>query len=120
MKNKKLINKLVFSLPVFMFPALVFAGESFADIKGMAINAKGVLSTVYKIVVGLALLFFMWNMGQVILKAGDAKAKEEARNKMIWGVLALFVMFSIGGIITWIGDQFDLPDSGVSINGINI
>jgi hypothetical protein len=93
-----------------VFPAISFA--ALADIKTIAGDLKAIFKIVYPLVGGLALLFFIWNMSQVILKAGDAKAKEEARNKMIWGIIAIFIIFSIVGIVNFIGSNL-----GVDVGG---
>lgn len=88
-------------LNLLMLPTFVSA--AFENVSQMITDAGTILGMVYRMVFSLALLFFMWGMGQFILKAGDQKAREDGKQKMIWGIIAIFVMFSIYGIINWIG-----------------
>lgn len=99
-------------------PSIAFG--AFDSVKGLIKDIDGLIQDLVIVVIGLAMLFFFWNMGQVILKSGDPKAREESRNRMVWGVIAIFVMFSIWGIVYWIGDNLGIEvggngsDSGVS------
>ncbi len=108
MKIKKIIYYLYST--TFLYPIL--ASAALDNIKTLVGDAGDILDSVYYLVFTLAFLFFMWNMSQVILKSGDPKAKEEARNKMVWGIIALFVMFSIYGILNWIGATIGISPSG--------
>lgn len=115
--NKKGIYTAVL-VSALLVPVISFA--AFANLQTMLCDIKKLLGTVYTMTFGLAMLFFMWNMGQVILKSGDPKAKEEARNKMIWGIVAIFIMLSIYGIVEWIGLALDVPQdagSGTTTSG---
>lgn len=81
----------------------ISALAAFEGVKTLITDAGGLIKAVYNLTFVIALAFFMWSMVQVILKSGDPKAREEARQRMIWGIIALFIMFSINGIIYWIG-----------------
>lgn len=94
-------------------PVTTFA--FFGDLKTMVGDVKVIVDKIYIIVFSLALIFFFWGMGQFILKAGDAKMREEGKQKMIWGVVVIFVMFSIFGIITFIGDELGIASADEKI-----
>ena len=69
------------------------------------------------ILVALALLFFAWGLGMVILNANSEEGRKKGRNRMIWGLVALFFVLSIGGLIaifqtTFFGSRLGSGQSG--------
>jgi uncharacterized membrane protein len=111
--KKNIIFKIGIVSAIFL-PVVSFA--AFTSLTSWIGDIRTIVSSLYTLVFGLALLFFMWSMGQVILKSGDPKAREEARQRMIWGIIALFIMFSIFGILRWIGTNLDIPVGGAQQN----
>lgn len=97
---KKIIPKILI-ITILLLPVVSYA--AFAGLKGLIQDAGGIITTIYRLLFVIAMAFFMFSMVQVIIKSGDPKAREEARQRMIWGIIALFIMFSINGIIYWIG-----------------
>ncbi len=91
----------IFILSLFLIPVVSFA--AFAGLKGLIDDASGIIRTVYNLMFAIAIMFFAYSMIQVIVKSGDPKAREEARQRMIWGIVAIFILFSINGIVYWIG-----------------
>ena len=61
-----------------------------------------------RILMGVALLVFIWGLVKFLNNAGDKKGLEEGRNIMIWGVLALFVMVTVWGLIFFIQDELGI------------
>jgi hypothetical protein len=57
------------------------------------------LQSLVILIIGLALLYFLWGLAVFVLKSGDEKGREEGKQKMLWGIIVLFVMASFGGII---------------------
>ena len=57
------------------------------------------------ILIGLAVVVFIWGLVVFIFKAGDEKSHEEGKNRMIWGIIALFVMVSVWGIINFVSND---------------
>ena len=64
------------------------------------ISIQGIVNTTTIILVGIAFLFFFWNLGRYILKGGEEKDK--ARSGMIWGIIAIVVLTSLWGIIAFV------------------
>mgnify|MGYP001568526203 CR=1 FL=1 len=92
-------------LPITSFAAL-------AGVKGFLTAFGGLLAQTMTIVVGLAVVYFFWGVGQFILNSGDQKMREDGKKKIMWGVIALFVMFSIFGILAWVGNIFGIKQGG--------
>ena len=105
MKKSKIVKLLIAG--GVLFP--VVSSAAFSNIQTLITDFKGLINTAIPLVVGLALLYFLWGVGQFILKAGNDQARNEGKQRMIWGIVALFVIFSIWGIIWWVGDLFGIP-----------
>ncbi len=72
------------------------------------------------IAVGIAFLFFFWNLGKFILKE-DGEAKEIAVRRMGWSSLAIFFIVSIWGVIGFIGEVVGIdPEKEGGRDPINI
>lgn len=98
------------SLKVGFAGALVFAPFlAFAATLGDVLNTIGnLVGTATPIVVALALVFFFWGLGQLILNSGDEGKRKEAISIMIYGIIALFVMVSIWGIVNVLQSTFQV------------
>ena len=87
-------------LSAVILPVLSYA--QFQGIGGLLTATSSLLRQVIVIIFGLAMIYFFWGTSQFILNSGDAKKREEGKQKMLWGIIALFVMFSIFGILRFI------------------
>ena len=116
MKSRNLLKSgIILALTV---PYFANAAAALTGVKEWVKGFGDLVNTVYLMLFGIALLVFVWSMIQVIVKAGDPKAKEEARNRMIWGVIAIFIMFSIMGIVQWIGGNLNIEVSGAASDNL--
>lgn len=109
---KSKFSKIKTLLVILLLPS--GASAEFDGIKGILTGVSGLMNMVVRIIFGLALIYFFWGGARFILNAGDAKTREDGKNKMIWGVITLFVMISIYGIIAWLTGVLGLP-SGDSV-----
>jgi len=104
-KNKFLYASLLLVLftPIVSFAAL-------GGIKSLLEALKELINLTFPVMIGLAIIFFFWGIGQFILNdAGNDKTREDGKKKMLWGVIALFVMVSIWGILNWISGTIGIP-----------
>lgn len=63
----------------------------------------GLVRTALPVIIGLALLIFLWGLAKFIFRiGGDEKAVEEGKKLMIWGLIALFIMISFWSIIAFV------------------
>ncbi len=58
------------------------------------------------IVLGIALLYFLWGVAIFIFKANNDKEREEGKKKIVYGLVALFVMVTVWGIVKLLGVIF--------------
>lgn len=83
---------------------------------------KFISSTVMPIIVSLAFLYFIWNIGQYILNLSNETERENFKKYSINALLALFIMTSLWGIIgiatnTFFGTQPVVPQFRTNPNG---
>lgn len=62
-------------------------------------NLKVLLDGIIPLIVGLALIYFIWGLAQYISNSGEASKVEEGRTRMLWGTIALFVIVSVWGLV---------------------
>lgn len=111
-------NKLRF-LGLTLFAGLSVARQSFAaakDIKELIndVLINTVIRPIVPLLVGLAVLFFIYGVFKYIF-AGGGEKKEEGKNFMVWGIVGLFVMVSVWGIVAVLVNTFNLDTSKTTV-----
>ena len=59
----------------------------------------GFINDAIYLVVGLAVLFFIFGLLKYITAGGDEDKVKEGRNYIVFGIIALFVMVSVWGLV---------------------
>jgi hypothetical protein len=75
--------------------------------------ASAINQIVY-LLIGAAIVVFLWGLLKYIMAGGDAKVTSEARSFMVFGIIALFVMLSVWGLTNLLIRTF-FPSGGVII-----
>ncbi len=78
-------------------------------VTGLIAKVGGWIDSLIPIVVGLALLYFLWGVAKFILASANSGDREEGKKHMFWGIVALFVIFSVWGLV-----QFITASTGIS------
>lgn len=94
---KKFLGTLSASSVALLTPVLAFA-QSGVDTSGLLVllnKFQQLVAAVIPILIGLALLAFLWGVLTYLFGKDKAGAKEF----MIWGIIALFVMTSVWGLV---------------------
>lgn len=78
--------------------------RNFAEFVGLSIS---ILQDVVVVIIGIAMLFFLWGVAQFILQANNEQKRSEGKTMMVWGIIALFVILSLWGIIFALLNTFD-------------
>ncbi len=76
-------------------------GGSTADSLLASIKAE-ILQPIIYLLVGLAVIFFLWGMFEFIQNADNSSKREDGYKHMIYGVIGLVIIFSVNGIIALI------------------
>ena len=71
------------------------------------------------IILSAAIVFFLWNIMQVIRKSDDPKELEKFKTKAVWGIVAIAVMVSMWGLVNFITKSARLDNSPIVIPTLN-
>ena len=107
-QKNSLLYSLYFTVLLFVLQggtafAQFSANDPLARINTSATEVGNLVTTTSFVAVGLAFLFFFWNLATFILSS-DNDSKESAKGKMGWSIIAIFVIVAIWGIVTFIGN----------------
>lgn len=98
----KQLFKLSFATALAVAPVMALAA-TLVDVGNVVGQLVGLATP---IVVALALLFFFYGLGMLILNSGEEAKRKNAISIMIYGIIALFVMVSIWGIVNVLQETF--------------
>lgn len=94
-------------LVILAIPQVVFA-QTLGDFLGEILFILGALMPV---IVGLAVLFFLWGLAQYILNADNKDVRAQASKHMVMGIFVIFIMLSVWGIVAVISNTLDLDNT---------
>lgn len=105
MKNKLgyILGSAVLILP-FMALAQPVPGTDASGLINGVINF--ISGYIIPLIVGIAILFFMYGVLTYIRAAGDEEKRKEGRNMMIYGIIAIAVMLSVIGLVSVLTNSF--------------
>lgn len=104
-------NKIISVLALFLMPFMAMAAdiipgtagaEPMGGIPWLIEKAKDILGLLVPVLVTLALVYFIYGLGEYILESGTEAKKADGRTRMIWGTIALFCIVSIWGLVAFI------------------
>jgi uncharacterized protein YhhL (DUF1145 family) len=76
-------------------------------------NIIGVLANVLILILGLALLIFLYGLVGYIANSGDESKRKESVQYIIYGIFGIFVMVSVWGLVSllagFIGEGVGIP-----------
>ena len=84
------------------------------DINLLLTNIKGILNTLIVVIIGLAVVVFLFGVFKFITAAGDEKKRAEGRQMIIWGLIGLAVMVSVWGLVGFIITFFGATNTSVN------
>jgi hypothetical protein len=58
-----------------------------------------VFNPLYELVVGLAIVYFMYGVAKFIYDINDPEKKTTGKQHLLWGSIGLFIILSVGGIL---------------------
>lgn len=101
--KKKISHQLII---LCLITPTVLGAQTFRSFAG---NIIDLLNKVANLVIGIALLAFVFGAVKFIATAGDEKGRETGKQLMVWGILAIFLMFSVWGVVSIIQNTFFGP-----------
>ena len=82
--------------------------------KDMVLIVVNLLEKIVWLLMGLALLTFLYGLMRYMLGAAEESDRAESRQYIVYGIIGLFVMVSMWGLVGVLSETF-LPGSGVGI-----
>ena len=102
---KNVLSKISILSVGLMTPMFAFAQVQTSGILNLLNKIQGLIAAIIPILIGLALLAFMWGILQYLFGK-----KDDGKTYMIWGIVALFVMTSVWRLVSIVRSTI-LPDS---------
>ncbi len=100
----------VMPLALFLVPALAAAQS---NIQGILGTIRNLLNLLVPIIMGLAVIYFLWELVNYLSKQGDDDARKDHRNKMIYAIIVLAVMVGVWGLVSILLNTFGIsPGTG--------
>lgn len=101
---------------VIFTPSLTFAKDlSSLDFKGLvSFIISDFITPSITVIFSLAIVYFLWNIAEVIRKSGDPKELATLKDKAFWGIITIFVMGSLWGLIKILETTF--LEGGAELN----
>lgn len=78
---------------------------AFSYTQGFLGQVSNLITQATPVVIGLAMLFFLYGLMKFVLAAGNEEAKETGKRIMIWGIIALFVMVAVWGLVSLLATE---------------
>jgi len=87
-------------------------GADLGVIANLIQQLQGLLNLTVPLLIGFAVVWFLWNVIQYFMNTDDATKKSDSIKKMGYGLLAIFVMVSIWGIIYFLNAATGIDQGG--------
>jgi hypothetical protein len=114
-KIKYITTSLAIFLPSF---ALAATNMKLSDLIGKIV---GYLNLALELMMGLAVIYFVWNVVHYFIQPGSTK-KAEASQYVMWSLIGFFIILSLWGLVNILISTFDLgtgsPSSWTGINNL--
>lgn len=111
-KIKVFLGSLFGTLALVPAFALAAAGDLPLTSLGSALQKlKALMDLVVPILIGLAVIAFLWGVLRYVFSAGSEEKRKEGRNFMIYGLIGIVVMVSVWGLVAFVQSTFGLQDN---------
>ena len=97
-------------------PFIASAQADLGFLNNFLAEVGNVINAAVPIVIGLAVLLFLWGLARYMLNQDDAEARAGARSIMIWGIVINFVMVAIWGLVGILAGLFGLSGGEAAVD----
>lgn len=97
----------LYTILVLGIPLLAFAEVRSA--KRFISRLMDSLETITVILIGLAVIAFLWGVVKYMTQYGDPAKRSDSVKMMIYGIISIFVMISVWGLVFLVGDIIGVP-----------
>lgn len=86
-------------------------GGSFGSIQNSLITIINLINKyVIPLLIGFAVLMFLYGLVQYVTSGGEEGAREKARYTILYGIIVIAVMVSVYGLVRFVLNTFGLED----------
>lgn len=114
---KKLIKGLGLASIGLILPAIVFAQQ--VTLASLMALAASYLNTALQLLMGLAVVMFVWYVIKYFIMSAESKGRGEAGQYILWSLIGFFVILSFWGLVNILTATFNLNTTAPSWNNIN-
>jgi uncharacterized membrane protein YuzA (DUF378 family) len=82
------------------------------DANSLIVGFSKFSTTIVYVLIGVAVIFIIWNGLQFIRFGGDSDKRGEYQSAIIWGIIGLAVIMSIWGLVAILKNTFVTNDAG--------
>lgn len=97
-------------IATLLLPSFAFASTNFM---GLMMNLQGLLNMAVPLLIGLAVVYFLWGVFMYIKAGADEGGKADAKKNIVNGIIGLFVMVAVWGIVGVIASSLSIDTGGV-------
>ena len=95
-----------------LFATLPTAAFGVTDLGQIVYSSNSIVKSLVALIVGLAVLVFLWGIVKYIWKGEDENARKEAKQFMFWGIVGIAVMVSVWALVAMIANFFGMHIPG--------
>lgn len=113
------IIKKVFAMSLISSPFVTLAAVNIGtlDFKGLvAYILEDFIKPVTVAILALAVVYFLWNIFNIIRASKSGEELTDLKNKALWGIIAIFVMVSMWGLVSILVNTL-VPGAGIPVGG---
>ena len=75
----------------------------FGNVGNSIYTIKGIINSLIPLIIGVAVLVFLWGLVQYVTAGADEEKKAAARGIIIYGIIIIFVMTAVWGFVGILG-----------------
>ena len=114
-KIKVIVSSLLGALS--LAPALAFAQTGtgnlpLSNLGALLDSVNTLMGRVVPILIGLAVIAFLWGVLRYVFNAGSEEKRTEGRKFMIYSIIGIVVMVSVWGLVIFVQQSFGLGSNG--------
>ena len=107
----KFFKSISFASLTLALPMLASAQSVGSIEDGFQLIINMINNYVIPLIIGLAVVYFLWGVLKYVTAGGDEEKKGQGRDTMIYGIIAIFVVVSVWGLVNVLGGTFNLGNT---------
>ncbi len=84
-----------------------------SDVSALVSFLGAALNVATRLILGAAVVFFLWGVFQFVQSAGDEEARKIGKDHIIYGVIGIAIMVSVWGLVNFVTGSIGLDTTKV-------